>query len=306
MKNLFFSFIISIFVLTQTVFSCTLGLTALSKFDATEFIFIGEVVGYTPPVKSKKLNTAVYGLIIKNKETVYLPKIPKGNLEVFPFGLGVECSLFGTDLDKLKKDFPINSEVRVIAKEAEIIPKAKNKNIRLEIRPSELSSISLNIDEQGNRMTSANSGFDYKSFEYKDGDSFSKYLLPEFEIRKDLLRLKKAQNQFELNRILDKLFYAPVYTNLSFGGLFQEHTSSISEYERYYETHLKMTDPEFYEQQYLVYKDTLAELIKLGYRKKTAKKALGEAIKRSDDFTKQSWLKISLQILKNKQEIKNQ
>jgi hypothetical protein len=300
MKNLIFAFIISVFVLPQTVFSCTLGLTALSKFDTKEYIFIGEVVGYTKVIESKKLNSSTYGLIIKNKESVYLPKTSKGSFEVFPFGLGADCSLFGTDIEELKKDFPLNSEVRVIAKEAKVIPKTKTNTIRLEKRPDELSSIALNSDEQGNRMTSSKSVFDYKTFEYQEDDSFSKYLLPEFEIRKDLLRLKMTKNQIERNKILDRLFYAPVYTDLNFGGLFQEHTSSISEYERYYESHLKMTDPEFYEKQYLVYKETLAELLKLGYKKKVAENALGKAIEKSDDFSKESWLKMSLQILKNK------
>lgn len=212
----------------NSAFGCTLGRTSLMDFDETEYIFIGEVIGYTKPVKSAKLRNDAYGLIVKVKESVYLPKTPKNDFEVFPIKLWADCSDGGTSIEELKKEFQIGSEIRVIAKTTELIPNnSTEENIRLEDRPGELGNIVPNYDENKSRMTSADSVFDYKAFKYdRNKDSFSKYLLPNFEVRKDLFRLKNSRTQKERNDILTRLRDLPICCNdLDFQSVFDRYNS---------------------------------------------------------------------------------
>lgn len=300
MKMTFFSIFLTVLFSVQLVFACTLSTKPLGKFDETEYVFIGEVMAYTEPVETKKFQGAAYGLIIKVKENVYLPKMPKAYFEVFPIQLWSDCSKSGTAIEKLKEEFPVKSEVRVIAKEAEILQNnPANENIRLEDRPGENSSIVVNFDEKNLRLTTAESYFDYKSYKHDDEDSVSKYLLPNFEIRKDLLRLSRAKNHQEVTAILDKLIFAAPISDLSFSSLLKNHALDEAEYDRYYEAELKMNSPETYEQ-YKVYKSVLTELLKAGYPRDKAEKTLGKALQAGTDFEKQKLLQKSLQILRRK------
>lgn len=122
MKQVIFLITI-VFLSFYSVFSCTLGIRGLDRFDTSEYIFIGEVVGYTQEIQSPKLKSSAYGLKIKSKESVYLPKKTKSYYEVFPIDLWADCSEGGKDIDELKDEFPIGSEVRIIAKEAKLLPK---------------------------------------------------------------------------------------------------------------------------------------------------------------------------------------
>jgi hypothetical protein len=303
MKILFSSFCLVLIFLVNSSFGCTLAGKSLFDFDPTEYIFIGEVVGFTQPVESAKLHGKAHGVIVKMKESVYLPEIPKTHFEVFPIQLRADCSEDGTPLEDLKKKFTIGSEVRVIAKEAEILPKnLPDGNIRLEDRPAELGSIEINIDEKGKRMTSVDSVFDYKSFKYDmDEDSDSKYLLPNFEIRKDLLRLKKSKTQKERTEILERLLDAPICCNdLDFHLVFKTYSSSEAEFNLLDEIRLRkvLSKEEF--KQYKAIKDTRSELIKLGYDGDVADKVMEKAIQEGTDLTKAKLLERSLQILRNK------
>jgi hypothetical protein len=210
-----------------------------------------------------------------------------------------DCSRDGEPLYDVKTAFPLKTEVRVIAKAASILPRSQDPGVlRLEDRPGELGSISLNTNDDKVRVTHAESLFDYKSFNYVfDKDSDAKYLLPAFEIRKDLLRLSKAKNQTERNTILDRLFYAPNFADLDFYGLFKTYTSSETEFQRYYDAQLEMTDPETFKQ-YKLYKGALSELVKLGYKSDISEKALGKAIEQGAELTPEALLRESLKILK--------
>ena len=230
MKNFIFTIccLCAPILFVNSTFGCTLAGKPLSDFDETEYIFFGEVIGYTKSVKSEKLGNYAYGLVVKVKERVFLPKTPKTHFEIFPIKLWSDCSEGGTNIEELKKDFPLNSEIRVITKESEILPNLSDGNIRLEDRPREFGSIVLNYDKNQKRMTSADSVFDYKSFKYDINEIFpSKYLLPNFEIRKDLLRLKNSQSQNERINILSRLRNAPdCCSDLDFQAVFDKYNSA--------------------------------------------------------------------------------
>lgn len=300
MKYLFLIVFCVTSLFVQTAFSCTLAGEAISAFDDSEYIFIGEIIGYTKAVESSELRSKAFGLMVKPKENIYLPKNPKSYFEVFPVSLWADCSLGGTQLEKLKLDFPLNSEVRVIAKEAKILPNnLPDNNIRLEELPGELGSVVLNYENE-KRMTSNESVFDYKTFTHDiDEDSDSNYLLPNFEIRKDLLRLKNSRTQKEKTDILNRLLDLPVCCNdLDVYKLFKKYTSSENEFEFFKEARFKKTLTEEEFNQYKIIDEVEAELKKLKFSDDDVEKAVGKAIREKTEISKQKLFERSLKILK--------
>jgi hypothetical protein len=315
MKKILFAVSFALTFFAQGIFACTLSVPSIGKFDETEYVFIGEVIGYTESfdISETLIDSAISttfqsqsdenkkanGLIVRVKESVFLPKIPKTHFEVFPYDLGADCSIAGIRDYTLKKKYPLNSEIRVIAKEAKYLPpNLPGGNIRLEDRPGERGSVSLNYDVNKTGMTSVASVFDYKSFQYDmNKDSESKYLLPNFEIRKDLLRLSKAANRKERTLILERLLFAPTFSDLDFYSLFKNFTLTEVEFKSYFETHLKRTSPEIFEQ-YKAYNDALDELIRLGYERAVGEKAISKALEEGTEISKQKLLEKSLEILR--------
>lgn len=304
--------------LYQNSLGCVLAGKSLSKFDESEYVFIGKVVGLTKPVafdetrandsvaplsytntdRSKKEPREAVGLIVKVIESVYLPKTPVAYFEIFPYDLMADCSIGGKSAGDLNRLFPNGLEIRVIAKESEFVPGAAgNGVIRLEVRSSEPNSIITNIDQKDRRMTLSSSVFSYKDYKYNaNSDSDSKYLLPGFEIRKDLLRLKNSKGQSERNTILDRLFHAPPHAELELKDLFDNYAANQAEADRYFESHLKSTSPETYEQ-YKIYRQTLDELIRRGFEKKSAEEAIGKALSEGANFETAALVIKSIEIL---------
>ena len=103
-------------------------------------------------------------MFVKVNESVYLPKAANV-YEIFPYNLGADCSTIGYIKYDLEKEFPVHSEIRVIAKEATLLTEQiRDGSVRLEDRPGDGGIIVSNLDEKGNKMTSVSSVFDYKSF----------------------------------------------------------------------------------------------------------------------------------------------
>ena len=309
----------------QALYGCVTIAKDISKFDETEYVFIGEVVGYTQPVwfdrdKANKTISPVsltyvekhpdqlaVGLIVAPRESVYLPRSPKKNFEVFQFDTWADCTVVGLTLDKVSRDFPVGSEVRVIAKESSFVtPSKEDSVIRLEDRPEENGSVALNRNKDGSRMTTSTSIFDYKSFKFdSDKDPESKYVLPGFELRKDLLRLKLEQKPSEKSAILSRLLSFPldIPNPLDVRNLVKSNTSSEIEFKRVYYDYLRKTDPE-YGDVLIAFEDTLSELIRLGYKEEDAKNAIEKAMEeKADDKTQITYktlLEGSLKILSKK------
>ncbi len=258
MKLKVFLALIVLHISSYVVFPCSMGGLVLQKFDTTEYIFIGTVEGHVENVRPRKLASdekgqqlvsSAAGVLIKPKETVFTPNSPSALYEVFDFDRYADCSQGGMKLSDVRRQFPIGSEVRVIAREAYYLPPSTDKNVvRLEIIPKGLSSISTNINQSGKSITSASSIFDYRTYD-PVSDSLANYTQPDFELRKDLLRLEAAKDQDERNRILDRIVSAPGSARFSFdlAAVFRQFTSSHSEHERYLDIVVKklMTEDEF-------------------------------------------------------------
>lgn len=229
----------------------------ISSFDDSEYIFIGKVVGYTTPIKfDRELETTkglkkiekqnflqTSGLIVKVKESVILPTVPKGNFEVFIYGMNPQCLQLGIQANELQRSFPVNSEVLVVANEPLNVPqKTENNNFRIEIRFWSNSFVALNSKNGVEHLASANSIFDYKltlsDKPYRTDTYFSsKY----FDIRKDLLRLKKAKNLAERKDILERIvFLNNSPTVLDSYKLFRNYSETREEAEQLYKKHLQI------------------------------------------------------------------
>ena len=204
----------------KAAFGCAvIAVPSLTKFDTSEYIFIGEVVGVADPIKSEMFHGEAWGLKVRVKDSVNLPKSPASHFVVVPFDLESDCKDKGRSGDELLRYFPLESEVRVIAKEAKnAASQMADGNIRLEVLPDNLGSIARNYSGVGKAVTSVNSTYDYRSYvmgspcrlsEKEMPDYESNMRLPDFEYRKDLLRMKNAGSEKERVGILERLLYFP-------------------------------------------------------------------------------------------------
>lgn len=210
-------FLAIVFLLsTYNAFGCSLYLSPTTDFDTTHYIFIGNVIEEIKLVKyssrGEKLNFV--GLKIKVSENIYSPK-PTTYFEVFPLSLTPGCALI-SDTKEIREHFPVGSQVRVVAKEADVFLKnqpVESSIIRLETSIYNRGSIARN-DLSENLRISAKSFYAYDSFSFEvqqrttEGEyvlSASNYYLPEFELRKDLLRLKETKSEDERTKILERL-----------------------------------------------------------------------------------------------------
>jgi hypothetical protein len=204
-------------------FGCTLAISPLKGFDKSEYVFIGEVFEVVGPFESEKFFGKAWGLRVKVVEPIYIPKAPSRYFEVFDYGLASDCSTLGMPKDEISKSYPIGSIIKVIAKEAKLLPStSSDDNLRLEIFTGSLGSISRNSYEDGKPMTSAHTVFDYRAYkktppkDWVEDIQTAYYFLPQFEVRKDILRLERAKTQAEKIKILERMLYYPNCCNLDY------------------------------------------------------------------------------------------
>jgi hypothetical protein len=290
--------------------ACTLAGKSLSKFDDREYVFIGQVVGFTDPAAfddprssaSLRSDTTkkTIGLRVRMTEEVSVPKIPTEFFEIYLYDLWADCSISGATLETVRTQFPIGSEVRVISREAILLTEpAKAGIVRLENQPGELGSVALNKDSAAARMSTAKSVFDYKAFRYDmNVDSDSKYLLPSFEIRKDLFRLKTSNSPAERRAVLNRVLYLPSGADVDLKAVFDGYAENQAEADRLFDSYLMMSDSEIYAQ-YKILRKVTAELLRLGFQKSEADAALRKAIESGTDIEYDELMKKTLNILRS-------
>lgn len=165
----FFLTIAVLFFANVAAFGCKLGIPPISDFDITHYIFIGEIVEVIENVKyeSQGIQDEAVGFKVKVTENIYSPK-QKTYFEVFPLRLTASCGL-ASDTKKLREQFSVGSEVRVVAKEATVFKNqpVENSTVRLETSIRNRGSFSRN-DLSENLRTSAKSFYDYSSFVQKE------------------------------------------------------------------------------------------------------------------------------------------
>ena len=174
----------------------------MAKFDRELYIFIGEVIGYTDEFKSKRFFKNAYGLKVKVLENVYLPQESNDYFEVFPLDITSDCRKpIGSSETDLRKDYPINSKVRVIAGSPWHLP-YKNKSGQSVLEVNYPRYIYRN--DLSNRFSITAGSI----FNYADLDDYY-YDFIEFELLKDLKRLEESSSDEEKVKVLERLLYLP-------------------------------------------------------------------------------------------------
>jgi hypothetical protein len=219
---------------TLAVFACQVAPYKPSKFDPTEYVFIGEVTGYTESIDFER-NRPPYsdllqdeslkrtnGLLVKVTDVVYIPT-KQSEFEVFVYGMGSGCESLGRTLERLKNDFPIGTEVIVVAQEAFQIPKkSASDGIRLEI------NFPRGIFEPTLSKITPNSVFDFSKVAPKKKEWLNRFTRGAFEVRKEMLRLDNATDAVEKKNILSRLLSMDYQADLiDLYGLATYYSSSL-------------------------------------------------------------------------------
>lgn len=183
---------------------CTLIRSPLSGFDDAEFVFVGKVVGYTEPVPVlNRTNTnrgepnredsyqVAQGYHVELVSSFALPKTGV-KFDVFTYSISESCGSLGMTESMLRNRHAIGTEVAVVAKiSRRLEANVKDGPMRLDVEPAS------GLFFAGN--PSPSSVYVYTSIEDPQ------FNLLRFEIRKDLLRLKQAENYAAKRKILERL-----------------------------------------------------------------------------------------------------
>ena len=214
-------------LLQSVSWGCSSPIHPISEFDSKQYVFIGEVLDVAGPFKSesKMVIGEVWGLQVKVTDVVYLPQSPVSYVEVMRYDLTPWCGVEGWNREKLLRNYPVGSQVRVIAKESTLLEsKLPDGNIRLESTRDNSGIIARNSEPE--LTTSAESVYDYRKYADRQNDahpSESNYYLPHFELRKDLLRLRDAASEEEKIKILERLSSFPHVAELDYPKIAQLH-----------------------------------------------------------------------------------
>lgn len=256
MKKLVFIILFSLIFVAQFVDGCTLKSKPFTDFDSSEYIFIGEVIGYSETLNfNRKQNhtdtqpnyeikfSQANGLKVKVKEFVNLPKTPMTHFEVFPFHVGSNCETLGLTKSEIEESYPLNSEILVIANEANIFPhQLPDGNFRLEeVKPRNI--VVSNIGKNNRKRFSIDGFFDYQKNNQPKGFRSDDYIVSRFELRKDLLRLKKSEELTARREILNRLlYYYKSYNFFDFYEIARKYLTDAKEVDELYKRHLRFSD----------------------------------------------------------------
>ena len=164
--------------------------------DPEEFVFIGTVIelaespGQGP---EKEPNVSVR---VRVRESILRPQWakPSEKYVVHPYAVGIDCAKNHKSKQWILKDYKPGTEVWVIARKLD-----SGSDIDLEVWECDGAYMMPNSKPP----TSARAVSDYRKI--KDS------VLPEFELRKDLLRLRRSSNDREREKILMRLAFYPGY-----------------------------------------------------------------------------------------------
>lgn len=172
-----------------------------------EYVFIGKVLEIVGPFHSPRFAKNYWGLKIMVEEEIQLPSSPKTHFEVVPLR---DCNHGGFSREQIEGWYPLGSEVLVVAEKAKVLSEVvPGGNIRLERESDGYGFIVNNRIETGRRLTDHSILFDYKKYAANMPFREKAPHLAEFELLKDLRRLRLAKNDSEKITVLKRLVYYP-------------------------------------------------------------------------------------------------
>jgi hypothetical protein len=178
---------------------CSLLVLPPIEVDPEEFVFIGtvteltELPGHGP---ERDPTDPVVGVRVRVRESILRPRRVRASEEyvVHPFSLGIDCAKNHKSKQWILEDYAPGTEVWVIARKLD-----SGSDIDLEVWEGDGAYMVPNTKP----LTSAKSVSDYRKIKAS--------LLPEFELRKDLLRLHQSSSDREREKILMRLAFYPGY-----------------------------------------------------------------------------------------------
>jgi hypothetical protein len=221
-----------------SAFPCSIPTFGPTRFDISQYLFVGEVIGYVETTElinrqQRASEAEIYGeqanktagILVRVKGTFYTPREAKQTYEVFRFSLGADCGLYGLPLEWMKERYKIGDWVSVVAGKSEHIAQPTGPALeRLEIRYGKSDWISITgIDDPNRRNISAE--FDYRAYRSNLIGN------PAFELLKDLRRLNLA-GQSDRALILERLTYFPG-RGLGLAEVFKAYSTDMNEFDRY-------------------------------------------------------------------------
>jgi hypothetical protein len=176
------------------------------------FILVGEVIGYTEPVRDPgNFRGEAVGLKLKIVESIHFPHHMNEYVELFMFGHGTDCFPEGGSYRPA-----LGTKYRLALGEATNVANRSGSIVRLQSQV--FSKISVDEPMFG-YSTNAESEFDYKNelpaliekFKAPEMANKRKWLSDflYIEASKDLIRLQKVRTEKERIRILERLLYCP-------------------------------------------------------------------------------------------------
>jgi hypothetical protein len=159
------------------------------EVNPDEAVFSGRVVGM---VEHGQGGPALWGIRVTVLESILSPGGLVEEYIVFPFFLGSDCSKSPVPKDWLQKEYPLGASVWVVGSRFE----SDDSGRLWETWEGSGSYIARNSTRP---VATARTMFDYR-----DNPNA---LLAEFELRKDLLRLKQSRTPREKERILQRLAF---------------------------------------------------------------------------------------------------
>ncbi len=212
-----------------------------TSFDENEFIFIGQVREYVGPKEATGVVGKIWGLKVEIRDIVHVPVSHLKRVELYPFDVSASCDPAGIDFNWLSQLYPVNSVIRVVAK--------RSKHFT-DTTVVQLEAWDLNNGSVSRKLSSDVKNFDYQR--YVSGysevqrslktqmkkradfivhwESYKKRI--DFEVRRDLLRFKKAKSAKEQYRILEAFACDPYIRDQSFSELVDNHVQSAGQHQK--------------------------------------------------------------------------
>jgi hypothetical protein len=207
--------------------SCTLVIAPLTRFEFEEFVFVASVRGYLEDKDIPGVDGQASALIVEVTDTVYFPS-DRQFATLYPFGYNAMCGRTGFQKSELGRRYPVGSYLYIVARHLDILSTSTKDSLILETRmiagtlltriSDKLAYSDSKTELNYERYRKKTSGILEK---LKDSDPYRLYetiqtyeYLPYFEIRKDLLRLHRADSEAKRISILTRLarsrLYAPI------------------------------------------------------------------------------------------------
>lgn len=201
----------AISTISSWAMACSIRLLPYSAYDPQEYVFYGEVTEHvainSANCRDEGGSCQAWGLKVKVLEAVSMPIATIQELEVFQFGLSSMCGATAMPRQVVEQT-PPGSRVMVIGRLAASSPGTMPRVDASGYRPGYL--VPLPPEANVAALKAGESEYFRTDSGKLDGAQY------EFELRKDMTRLKDAVDERTRGRVLERLVYAHLFSQDSY------------------------------------------------------------------------------------------